>query len=65
MTLAAIGVVMGSTIDAMRVADVPNDVIHAFLGKLEQGFEAVLWGDALSIMYELVDVLRANVPSND
>jgi hypothetical protein len=65
MTLAAIGIVMGSIVDVMKGADIPNDVVHLYLDRLEEGFETVLWGDAQAIMYGLVDVLRTNVPSND
>lgn len=65
MTLAALGVVMGSIIDTMRAADVPNDVAHAFLDRLDGGFGTVLWGDALGIMNELVDIIRSKVASND
>jgi hypothetical protein len=65
VTLEAIGVVMGSIVDTMRAADVPNDVIHTYIDKLEEGFAEVLWGEALAIMFSLVDVLRSGVASND
>ena len=60
MTLAALGVVMGSIVDTMRAADLPNDVVHAFIDRLDDGFGSVLLGDALGIMYELVDILRVS-----
>lgn len=65
MTLAAIGVVMASAIDSMRAAGVGNDVIHAYLDTLDDGFCEVLHGEAFSLMIGLVDVLRHNVAAND
>ena len=65
LTLSAIGVVMGSIVDAMRYSDVPNDTVHMFMDQLTDGFDQVLVGDARIIMLSLVHVLRSNVASND
>lgn len=65
MTISALGVTLGAIIDGMRMADVPNDVTHHFLDQLEDGFEAMLSGDAQAIMLGLVLVLRGNIADND
>ena len=38
LTLGALGIVMGSVVDTMRAADVPNDLVHVYLDRLESGF---------------------------
>lgn len=65
MTLSAIGVTLGAIVDALRAADVPNDVTHHFLDRLEDGFEEVLRGETQAIMLGLVIVLRGAVADND
>lgn len=65
LTLNALGVVLGSIIDTLRTADVPNDVAHHFLDELENGFEECLYGETRSAMLQLVFILRQNVASND
>lgn len=65
LTINALGVVLGSIIDTMRMADVPNDVVHHFLDGLENGFQECLYGEAQTIMLGLLFVLRQNVASND
>ncbi|WP_342249364.1 hypothetical protein [Sphingomonas sp. OTU376] len=65
MTISALGVALGAVIDAMKMADVPNDVAHHFLDQLEDGFEAMLSGEAQAIMLGLVKVLRGSVADND
>lgn len=65
LTLSALGVTLAAMIDAMKAADVPNDVAHLFLDRLEGGFEEVLFGDARNMMMLMVGVLRANVADND
>lgn len=65
LTLAALGVTLGAIIDALRAADVPNDVTHHFLNRLEDGFFEVLYGEAQEIMLGMIFVLRENVADND
>jgi hypothetical protein len=65
LTLGAIGIVIGSIVDTMQAADVPNDVIHTFLDRLEDGFEAVLYGPASDAMLMLVGILRGHLADND
>jgi hypothetical protein len=65
LTINALGVVIGSVIDTMRMADVPNDAVHHFLDELENGFEECLFGEAQAIMLGLLGILRQNVASND
>ncbi len=65
LTLSALGVVMGSIVDTMRFADVPNDAVHHFLDELEEGFDLILYGEARAAMMGLVFILRQNVASND
>lgn len=65
MSLSAIGVVMGSALDAMRKAGAPNEVVRTFLDTMDEGFEDCLWGEAHTIMTTLVGVLRRNVAEND
>lgn len=65
MSLSAIGVVMGSALDAMRQAGAPNEVVRSFLDTMEEGFEDCLWGEAYDLMSGLVSILRRNVAEND
>lgn len=65
LTLSALGVTMASIVDAMKAADVPNDVAHHLLDRLEDGFEEVLYGEARSMMLMMVGVLRGSVADND
>lgn len=65
MSLSAIGVVMGSALDAMRQAGAPNEVVRTFLDTMEEGFEDCLWGEAYDLMSGLVSILRRNVAEND
>lgn len=65
LTISALGVVMASIVDAMRVAGVPNEAAHHFLDRLEDGFMEVLHGEPQTLMLGLVFVLRRDVASND
>jgi hypothetical protein len=65
LTLGAIGIVIGSIVDTMQAADVPNDTIHAFLDRLEDGFQEVLYGPACDAMLILVRILRGHLADND
>ncbi len=65
MSLSAIGVVIGSALDAMRKAGAPNDVVRTFLDTMDEGFDDCLWGDAHAILTGLVSILRENMAAND
>lgn len=65
LTLNALGVIVGSVVDAMRSMDVPNDVTHRFLDELEDGFSVCLYGQSQHVMLMIVATLRAQVPDND
>jgi len=65
LTLGALGVVVGSIVDTMQAADVPNDTIHTFLDRLEDGFQEVLYGPACGAMMMLVGILRGHLADND
>ena len=65
LTLSALGVTLASIVDAMKFADVPNDVAHHFLDRLEDGFFEVLHGEAQDMMLMMVGVLRGSVADND
>lgn len=65
ITVMAIANMLAALVDAMREAQVGNDVIHVFLDSFERMNTLTLTGPAWSILSEFVDVVRATVPSND
>lgn len=65
MTLSAIGVILGSAIDAMRRADVPEHIVENYLQDLEEGFDAVLYGEARSIMSAMLHAVKKIGADND
>lgn len=65
ITVMAIANMLAALVDAMREAQVSNDVIHVFLDSFERMNTLTLTGPAWSILSEFVDVVRATVPSND
>jgi hypothetical protein len=65
MAFAMWGIVVGSIVDVMRTAQVPNDLAHHFLDRLEEGTEAVLWGEAYEQAVMMLDAVRGSVPGND
>jgi hypothetical protein len=65
VTVMALGNLIAALVDTMRAADVPNDVVHDFLDKLERLNGFTLFGDAGDVMDEIVDVVRRTVPDND
>ncbi len=65
ITLMALANIVASMVDAMRFADVPNDVIRHFLNNLEELNCITLDGPAYDLMESIVEVVRSTVPSND
>jgi hypothetical protein len=65
MAFAMWGILMGSIVDVMRAAQLPNDLAHHFLDRLEEGADSVLWGDAHEYAVIMLDAVRDSVPSND
>ena len=58
LTLQALGVILASIVDTMREAEMEPKTIHHFLDCLDDGFDAVLDGDAYAIMTGLLTVIR-------
>ncbi|MEG3165558.1 hypothetical protein U1701_13230 [Sphingomonas sp. PB2P19] len=65
ITLMAVANMIAAMVDAMRFADVPNDVIRRFLDNFEELNCIMLDGPAYELMDHIVDVVRSTVPSND
>lgn len=65
ITLTALANMIASMVDAMRFADVPNDVIRRFLDNLGELNCITLDGPAYEMMDTIVEVLRLTVASND
>lgn len=65
ITLMALANMIASMVDAMRFADVPNDVIRRFLDNLEELNCITLHGPAYEMMDTIVEVVRSTVASND
>jgi hypothetical protein len=65
MAFAMWGIFVGSIIDVMRAAQVPNDLAHHFLDRLEEGTDAVLWGEAHEHALMMLHAVRQAVPGND
>lgn len=65
ITIAAIANMLAAIVDAMREAEVGNDVIHAFLDSFDELNALTLDGQAWSILSDFTEVVRATVPSND
>jgi hypothetical protein len=64
LTISALGVMMGAIVDSMRAAQ-PNEAVHHFLNRLEDGFMEVLHGEPQTFMLGLVFVQRRDVASKD
>ncbi len=65
ITLMALSNMIAALVDAMRFANVSNDVIRHFLDNLEELNCLMLDGPAYELMDHIVDVLRSTVASND
>jgi hypothetical protein len=65
MAFAVWGIFVGSIVDVMRAADISNDLTHHFLDRLEEGTDAVLWGEAHEHAVMMLDAVRGSVPGND
>ncbi|WP_380787254.1 hypothetical protein [Sphingomonas sp. R86521] len=65
ITLTALANMIAAMVDAMRFADVPNDVIRHFLNNLDELNCITLDGPAYEMMDTIVEVVRSTVASND
>jgi hypothetical protein len=52
-------------VDAMRDAEVPNHVVHTFLGSFDRLNDLMLDGPPAVILGEIVEIVRSTVPDND
>lgn len=65
VTVMALANLLACIVDAMREADVPNDIVHSFLDRLEHINAITLSGLAGEIMSDFVAIVRGTVPGND
>jgi hypothetical protein len=65
ITVIALGNMLAAIVDAMRGADVPNDVVRQFLDRLDHLNALTLSGIPGAIMSDVIEIVRGSVPSND
>lgn len=65
LTVMALANLMAAIVDTMREAEVPDDLVHTFLDRLERMNALTLSGTAAHIMSDFVGVIRGTVPAND
>lgn len=65
ITLMAMANMLAAIVDALREADAPNSVTHAFLDKFDRLNTMTLTGYPAVLMAEFVDLMRTTVASND
>lgn len=65
LTVIAIANVIAAIVDTMRDGNVPNDVIHTFLDRLERMNQATMEGVAGMVLADVVEIIRGTVPDND
>ena len=65
LTIVALANLIATVVDTMRAADVPNDIVHHFLDRLESLNDLTLTGLAGDLLGDVVAVVRATVPGND
>ena len=56
--MIALGNLVASIVDTMREADVPNDIVHGFLDRLDRLNAMTLYGEVACVMGDIVDVIR-------
>lgn len=61
----ALANLVATLVDTMRNADLPNDVIHQFLDRLESLNGMTLSGEPSIVMDDVVEIVRRSVPTND
>jgi hypothetical protein len=65
MGFAMWGILMGSIVDMLRAAQLPNDLTHQFLDRIEEGVDAVLSDEAHEYAVLMLHAVRQSVPGND
>lgn len=65
ITVVALANLIAALVDTMRMADVPNDVVHNFLDELDRMNELTTAGHTLDFMLFLTSVMRKSLASND
>lgn len=61
----AIANLIAAITDTMRTAEVPGEIVHGFLDRLERMNAVTLWGTPAELLGDIVDVVRRTVPGND
>lgn len=65
VTVMALANLYAALVDTMRAVGLPHGMIHAFLDELERLNAITNSGRLGAILDEMVEVVRATVPSND
>ncbi len=65
VTVMALANMLAAIVDAMRDVDVPNDVIHGFLDRLDRLNAISLFGMPAALLKDFVEIVRGTVPGND
>ena len=65
LTVIALANLIAALTDAMRQADIGNDVVHQFLDELDHLNWLTIHGMPRRVLTDIVDIVRSTVPTND
>lgn len=65
LTVIAIANLIAAVTDAMRNADLGNDVVHRFLDELDHLNWMTIHGPPQRVLNDIIEVVRGTVPVND
>jgi len=65
VTVVALANLIAALAHTMRTAEVPPAVTHEFLDRLEDLNQLTLHGMPLTVLADVVDIVRRTVPTND
>jgi hypothetical protein len=65
ITVMALANMIAALVDALREADISNEVAHNFLDHVDLMNSASLSGMPQGLLRDMIKVIRATVPSND
>jgi len=65
LTVIALANLIAALTDAMRQADIGNDVVHRFLDELDHLNWLTIHGMPRHVLTDIVDIVRSTVPGND
>ena len=65
LTVIALANLIAALTDAMRDADIGNDVVHGFLDELDHLNWMTIHGTPRQVLNDIIEVVRGTVPIND